>query len=278
MVSFVNGMVDNSTFNHISLKFAKGTGNWPEYDRVTSIFDKKGYRLLWRIESRLFNCCGTSGFENLAGRAQSDEMMQEIICAICEHMPYYPSPNADGMPRWGGSKNWYSSFGNWPDALFIPTVEDKAHYLRYPRDRYILAELFQLGAGELITIENEVHDSSGLVICSWNPKHCVDALKEKYLYFTDETHFIPLYLKEEYENHVRQLQDQASARATLSAKASPAVAKQADQTVERRPPGAPPVGDVGFVHRADVQQPNPNQNNQNWVNFNPNRNPFKQGI
>lgn len=272
---FLDGLVKSDSWKYFDLKFSPGVGN-STYDRVTELRDKVYGETIWRVESCTFSCCGTSAFEKLEGEYKNEEMAQEFLAIVLEYSPYY------------GKGSWQRGFKNHNDVWMV----DAGYNIRGQLENSFFNLLVKLGAKEVYTFPNRAHGPEYLSLYTWNPQDCVEQLKE-YLYFPKIENkwgrppfrFIPLYLKDTYENEQQELEEkrqleraEIEAHALEAAPARVVVPAKADQALERGLDGAVGIRNVRPVQWTGFQQFDANQNLKNWVDLNPNRNPAKRGI
>ena len=256
---FDNGFVHQAHWKYFDLGFSTGVGD-TGYDRSVALRSKIVGYLKWRLESQTFSCCGTSAFEYLNGEYHSEEEAQEFLAIVLMYSPYY------------GPYNLAPKFVNFNDVWMVDTSSN----IHLQTNSSFFSLLCKLGAHKVYDFPNRAHGPETLELWSWNPQDCLTQLEE-YIYFTKNVsgclRFIPLYLKEQYEN---EQQDQASARAAAATAPSMVVPAAPVEAAQQRLVGTIGFGDVRPVHRVDIPNPVPNQDHKNWVGLNPNRNPAHQ--
>lgn len=248
----ITGLPRDDAFRHFKLVRSKGAGTWDQYDRVVQLYSSRGAHINWQIETRVFNCCGFSMFENLNFEVDSqldaDEQIQEFVHILCAEMPYYPNPSS-----------WSQDFGNWPDALYV----DTDYGLRFHKDSKVgTGILKRFGATEVYATPNKVHGPEKLHMLSWNPRGRQKELEE-FLYFPTYEEkqqaglaryamlFMPKYMEKEWK-------DEHGVR--IGAEDGKTVSAKAPEAIERGSDGAVGGRGVEPVHGHGVQQPGANQN------------------
>lgn len=214
---------------------------------------KLGYARL-NVEKRIFNCCGTSGLENLGFFLPEGEPGQEIVTILLQTMQYWEIKDY--------------SFQQSPDLMFVVTDGQ----IKYNTPDTIYSWMLNHGAKKVDQFPNHVHGPYDLHLYRWNPHDCEQQLlDEKWIWFNTSMSFIPYYMKETWEKRY----DKPAASA--------AVLEQAQEVVQQRLGGADQRVDVRPAFGAGIPQldavPNlPQQVNAANANPGPQWNPPKQGV
>ena len=168
--------LDFSSYRHLKIQET----DTRSYDKVTRVVEGSYNSTVFQIETRLFNCCGTSGFEHMDYKPGCPEALQELVTLMCQQMQYWGIVN--------------SGFSQSPEALFVVTGSFKN---RWSSEDDIFTWLMRHGAEEVGHFPNGVHGPEELYLFKWNPKRCEEQLKdEKVIWFNTDCSFIPYYAKE----------------------------------------------------------------------------------
>jgi len=228
------GFLDFSSYRHLKIK-VEGIDT---YDKCTKVVGDRYNSTLFQIETRLFNCCGTSGFEHMDYAPLNPEAMQELVTLMCQQMQYWEIVN--------------SGFSQSPEALFVVTESFKN---RWAREGDIFTWLMNHGAKEVGHFPNGIHGPEELYLFKWNPKRCQKQMEnEGVIWFNTDCSFIPYYAKELWEK-------EDGIEPT-----SEAIPEQAPQVKQRGLGGADGVQHVGPPQRYGIQQLDPFQNIQEQAN------------
>lgn len=225
----VDGALKYSEYKYFSVEEESLGGEYAVDWRLSLYVKKLGQRhnSLFAVESRLFNCCGTSGCEGMSFIPGSEEAAQEWMTMLLYGMQYY---------RNQVTPNFYQT----PDVLFcVPGCS-----LKYPENK-ALYKLLKLGAIQIASFPNLCHGPEELFLYRWHPLQCKEQLLKEYIYFNTQYSCIPLYAKEMWENEQRS---------TATIVPTP-VAKQPTKAINGGFIGQENVGPVGNVLGDGIQQP-----------------------
>jgi len=229
------GFLDFSSYRHLKIKVSDDD----IYDKLTQVVADRHSNGDFRIETRLFNCCGTSGFERMGYTPVCREAWQELVTLMCQQMQYWEIVNA--------------GFSQSPEALFVVTESFKN---RWSHEGDIFTWLMKHGAEEISHFPNGVHGPEELCLFKWNPKRCQKQMEdEKVIWFNTDHSFIPYYAKELWEKEINGIEPTGEA-----------VSEQAPEAEQRGLGGADGVQHVGPPQRKRIQQLDPFQNLQEQAN------------
>jgi len=244
--------LDFSAYRHLKVE-AVNVGDW---GTITKVVGDRHANTLFQIETRLFNCCGTSSFERMDYEPSNPEALQEAVTLMCQQMQYWEIVN--------------SGFSQSPEALFVVTESFKDHWAR---SGDIFTWLMNHGAEEVGHFPNGVHGPEELYLFKWNPKRCqLQMENEGVIWFNTDHSFIPYYARELWENEINGIEPTGEA-----------IPEQAPQVEQRGLGGADGVQHVGPPQRVGVPKLDPIQNlqeqaNQRAANIDAWWNPANQGV
>lgn len=246
-----SGFVKDRLYKHIDVSFKYDHDRWSSYGTINFKKKPQGVQTIFRMNTRAFDCCGTSSIENMEVAFPDKEAEQEFFTELIRRTQYY----LDDM-----STNIKDS----PNILFVLS-DSQVHY--YFKEGYLIHKLIsELGAKEISSFNNRVHGPHKLHMYSWHPYDCQEELK-KIIFHNTENSIIPLYMKEIWENELKECQaadraKQEKYRATIAG-----LEQQAQAPINGGFAGAVGNGNLGAVFGAGIQEPQPYQGIQEQANW-----------